>query len=223
MRDSSGALPGPSNGVVGLTGARTHFYAVYMPERGAPRRGRELTRLLRAWSDGDPRAAEELMPLVYREMRRRAAAQLRSERDNHTLRPTEVVHEAYLRLCAQNNQWENREQFFAIAGRMMRRVLVDHARARAASKRDRNVTVALADGHAAVPPPTVDVLALDEALEELAAIDPRQVQLVELRFFGGFTLEESARLLGISRATADRDWALARAWLYRRLEGAAGA
>jgi RNA polymerase sigma factor (TIGR02999 family) len=175
-----------------------------------------VTRLLEAWSGGDQRARDELMPVVYAELRRRAAAQLRRERQDHTLRPTDLVHEAYLRLCAQNAGFKNRDHFFGVVSRLMRRVLVDHARARAAAKRGRALRVTLAEDLAAASP-AVDLLELDAALDELSALDQREAQVVELRFFGGLTLQETAGVLGISLATAKNDWTHARAWLFARL------
>jgi RNA polymerase sigma factor (TIGR02999 family) len=177
-----------------------------------------ITRLLHAWNAGDAEAREELMPVVYDALRRRAAAYLRRERPGHTLRPTELVHEVYLKLCAQNSGFQNREQFFGVASRLMRRILVDHARARAAAKRGSGVRVTLVDLPSGKPELAPDILALDMALDELATLEERQVRLVELRFFGGLTLEEAAEALSISPATAYRDWALAKAWLYRRLK-----
>jgi RNA polymerase sigma factor (TIGR02999 family) len=183
-----------------------------------------VTRLLHAWSQGDALARDQLMPLVYEELRRRAAAFLRRERRDHTLRPTDLVHEAYLRLRAQNSAWQNREQFFAVAARLMRRVLVDHARARKAAKRGQALRVELTDSLSpTIPPPQPDLIELDQALEELARRDPRLETLVELRFFGGLTQQECAEVLGVSLATANREWALARSWLWRRLKDGPGA
>jgi RNA polymerase sigma factor (TIGR02999 family) len=182
-----------------------------------------VTRLLEAWSRGDVGARDELMPMVYAELRRRAAAHLKHERPGHTMRPTDLLHEAYLRLCAQNAGFQNREQFFAVASRLMRRVLVDHARARAAAKRGRALRVTLAEDVAAPAPHPEDVLELDAALAELASFDEREGLVVELRFFGGLTLEEAARVLGISLATAKNDWAHAKAWLLARLKPAPSA
>lgn len=176
-----------------------------------------VTRLLQAWSTGDLRARDELMPMVYAELRRRAAAHLKHERPGHTLRPTDLLHEAYLRLCAQNAGFKNRDHFFGVASRLMRRVLVDHARARSAAKRGKALRVTLAEDVAAASPPA-DLLELDAALDELAALDEREAQVVELRFFGGLTLQETARVLGISVATAKNDWAHAKAWLFARLD-----
>ena len=179
----------------------------------------EVTRLLQAWRDGDEVARDLLIPLVYAELRRRAAGHLRRERRGHTLRPTDLVHETYLRLCAQNPAWQNRDQLFGVASRLMRRILVDHARARAAAKRGGiRVTLvedlAVSTSVAAEP----DLLDLDAALDELAALDERQAHLVELRFFGGLGIEESARMLDVSVATANRDWVTAKAWLFQRLK-----
>jgi RNA polymerase sigma factor (TIGR02999 family) len=178
----------------------------------------EVTRLLQAWRGGDEAARDRLIPVVYAELRRRAAGQLRRERRGHTLRPTDLVHETYLRLVAQNPAWQNREQLFAVASRLMRRILVDHARMRAAAKRGGGMRVTLVDGLAASSPVEPDLLDLDAALEELTLLDERQARLVELRFFGGLRIEEAARELGVSLATANRDWAMAKAWLYRRLK-----
>jgi len=176
-----------------------------------------VTRMLEAWSRGDLQARDELIPVVYAELRRRAAAYLRRERPGHTLRPTALVHEAYLRLCAQDSGFKNREHFFGVASRLMRRILVDHARKRAAAKRGGPLRVTVGEEPAVQPPPA-DLLDLDEALEELTSLDEREGRLVELRFFGGLTLEESARVLNVSLATAKSDWAHARAWLFARLE-----
>ena len=177
-----------------------------------------VTRLLRAWSGGDPDARDELLPLVYRELRRQAARFLRRERQNHTLVATALVHEAFLRLDGQATDYANRVQFFALAARMMRRVLVDHARARAAAKRPRSeLQVLLDDGSLSVEPRPFELLVLDRGLEELAALDPRQARLVELRYFGGLTAAETAEVMGISPTTIKREWTLARAWLHRYL------
>ena len=180
-----------------------------------------VTRLLQAWSQGDAQARDELMPVVYDELRRRAAAYMRRERRDHTLRPTDLVHEAYLRLSEQNAGFSNREQFFGVASNLMRRILVDHARARAAAKRGSGLRVTVVDDVAAAPSGQPDLLELDAALDELAALEARQAQLVELRFFGGLTMAEAAQALDISLATANREWAHARAWLFRRLQSEA--
>ena len=179
----------------------------------------DLTSLLRAWSGGDAEAEAKLLPLVYDQLRRQAAHQLRRERPGHSLSPTVVVHELYLRLQAQERAvWANRTQFFAVASRLIRRVLVDHARERMAAKRAGGwQRVTLAEDVAGMAPREVDLLALDEALAELAAIDPRRARLVELRYFGGLDLEETAAALEVSAATVSREWTLARAWLRREL------
>jgi RNA polymerase sigma factor (TIGR02999 family) len=187
----------------------------------------QVTRLLRAWGEGDAAARDQLIPVVYGELRKRAAARLRHERPGHTLHPTDLVHETYLRLCAQNPAWQNRDQFFAVASSLMRRILVDHARARAAAKRGGalRVTMAPSGGAArAVDPSDPDVLDVESVLVELAALDEAQARLVELRFFGGLSVEEAAAVMGISRTTANREWQTAKSWLYRRLKqkGSAG-
>lgn len=183
----------------------------------------ELTALLRAWGQGDSAAGERLLPLVYDELRRLAASYLRKERPDHTLRPTALVHEAYLRLIGQQAGWQNRQQFFGVAAQMMRRVLVDHARSRRRLKRAggwTRVSLDDADGQALYLTPDVDLLALEEALEELQGIDPEAIRLVELRFFAGLSIEDAAQVMGVSVATANRSWRLAKAWLFQRLEGA---
>lgn len=178
----------------------------------------DITRLLQAWSRGDAEARDGLIPVVYAELRRRAAAHLRREPRNPTLRPTDLVHETYLRLCEQNVGWKNRDHFFAIAASLMRRILVDRARARNAAKRGHGLRVTLTGDLPAAPLHDVDVIAVDRALDELAALDERQGRLVELRFFAGLSSEEAARALGISLATASREWAHAKAWLFQRLK-----
>lgn len=177
-----------------------------------------VTQLLQDWSRGDRRALEQLVPLVYRDLRQQAAAYLRRERKNHTLVATALVHEAFLRMAGQKPDYKNRAHFFGVAAGMMRRVLVDHARVRNAAKRPRpELQVALDADVAAVGSEALDILSLDEALDELSAIDARQARLVELRYFGGLTAEEAAVVLAVSVATIKRDWRLAKAWLYRRL------
>ena len=182
----------------------------------------EVTRLLRAWGEGDASARDQLIPLIYDDLRRQAASHLRRERREHTLRPTDLVHETYLRLRAQNAAWDNRHQLFVVAAQLMRRILVDHARRRAAVKRGGGLRVTLGEEAEQQAAAAVDLLDVDVALQELAALDERQAQLVELRFFGGSTLEEAADALGVSRATAARDWATAKSWLFRRLKQLAG-
>ncbi|HTS02699.1 MAG TPA: sigma-70 family RNA polymerase sigma factor [Thermoanaerobaculia bacterium] len=182
----------------------------------------EVTRLLREWSAGDRSALEKLLPLVYDELRRRAGAYLRQERAGHTLQPTALVHEAYLKLVGgETIAWKDRAHFFGVAARAMRQVLVDHARARNAAKRgEGQVLVALdaAEG-ASTPPRNLDLLDLDRALSKLASLDERQSRLVELRLFAGLTIEESADVLEISHATVSREWRHAEAWLQREMAG----
>ena len=179
----------------------------------------EATRLLQAWSAGDAQAEEELLPLVYDELRRRAANHLRRDRRNHTLQPTALVHEAYLRLLDQRAvDWQSRTHFFAIASRMMRRILVDHARTRAAEKRpDPTLRVTLDGNLASVGPLRCDLLLLDQALSELAHVDARQGSFVELCYFGGLTEGEVAGAMSVSRSTVARELRSAKAWLYRRM------
>jgi RNA polymerase sigma factor (TIGR02999 family) len=181
----------------------------------------EVTGLLRAWHDGDPTAQERLLPLVYGELRRLAKRHLRGERPGHTLQPSAVVNETYLRLVKQPaGGWNDRVHFFAVASRAMREILVDYARRRAAQKRDGGVLVSRIETKAMTLPRDVDIIAVDDALEKLATLDAEQVKIVELRFFGGLTVEEAAAALQISNATVYRKWALARAWLHRELAGA---
>jgi RNA polymerase sigma factor (TIGR02999 family) len=174
---------------------------------------------LRAWSDGDAGAGERLMPLVYEELRRRAAVHLRRERRDISLQPTGLVHEAYLRLVDQKRAvWQNRAQFYAVASQMMRRILVDQARARRRNKRSGQWTrVTLDEARAVAWPLAVEILDLDAALTRLAVFDPRKSQIAELRFFGGLTLEETGHVLELSVATVERDWRAARAWLFKAL------
>jgi RNA polymerase sigma factor (TIGR02999 family) len=182
---------------------------------------RTITRLLRAWSGGDAAASERLLALVYGDLKQRARRQLRRERAGHTLQPTALVHEAYLRLLGQAEvDWRNRAQFLGVAAVMMRRVLIDHARAQTAAKRGGAWTrVTLNEEVAPGAGLEVDVLDLETALGELAAQDARQARLVELRVFGGLTFEDAGEVLGVSTATAHREWVIARAWLFRRLSG----
>jgi RNA polymerase sigma factor (TIGR02999 family) len=178
-----------------------------------------VTALLRAWAADQPGAADRLVPVIYQQLRRRAAAYLRKERRNHTLQATALVNEAYLRLVDQQHMiWQNREQFFGLASQMMRRILVDHARRRNMHKRSGQwLRVSLADR--ALPGPTADfdVLALDELLVRLAAFDARKSRVVELRYFGGLSLEETAGVLDIAPRTVEREWRVARAWLHSQL------
>lgn len=177
----------------------------------------DVTALLKEWSGGDRRALERLMPLVYDELRKLAASYLREERPDHTLQPTALVHEAYIRLTNQRDVvWQNRAHFFGIAAQMMRRILVDHARKRQAAKRDAaawRVSTDVEDAADRAP----ELLALDRALSSLEEMDPQQARVVELRFFGGLTVEETAVVAGVSPATVKREWRTAKAWLRREI------
>jgi RNA polymerase sigma factor (TIGR02999 family) len=179
-----------------------------------------VSDLLRAWGQGDLRARDDVLALVYGELRKRAARYLRHERPDHTLQPTALVHEAYLRLVGQSRvAWQNRAQFYGIAAQMMRRILVDHARARQAAKRPGALKVSLDERIGATTPRTWDLLALDEALNKLQELDPRLSEIVELRYFAGLSEEAVAEVMGISRRTVTREWQAARVWLYRHLTG----
>jgi RNA polymerase sigma factor (TIGR02999 family) len=177
------------------------------------------TLLLRAWARGDVQAGDDLFRLVHRDLRARAAACLRRERHDHTLQPTALIHEAYLRLVDHRRvDWQNRAHFLAIAAKMMRRILVDHARRRHAAKRPANeLRVVLDERVATLEPVACEVLALHAALEELEQLDERQARIVELRYFAGMSEDEVASAIGASRSSVTRDWQMARAWLYRRL------
>ena len=181
----------------------------------------QLTQLLVLWSQGDQNALEQLLPLIYEECRRLAARQLRREREDHTLNATALVHELYFKLVDQRSvTWQNRAQFFALAAQLMRRILVDYARARNTRKRGGSAIVLTMspDIAQADDPAAGDILAIDEALQRLAAIDSEQVRIIELRFFAGLTVEETAHVLGRSPRTIKREWQLAKAWLYRELQ-----
>jgi RNA polymerase sigma-70 factor, ECF subfamily len=180
----------------------------------------DITALLTAWGQGNLAARDRLMPAVYEELRRQAKGYLRRERPGHTLQPTALVHEAFLRLIRQERVvWQSRAQFFAIAAQMMRRILVDHARAHQMAKRSGQLTrVSLEDLVAPNRPQEIDVLDLHAALDELARFDARKSQVAELRFFGGLSRQETAHVLGISVATVEREWQAGRAWLYSRLK-----
>jgi len=179
----------------------------------------DISRLLRQWSEGNRAALDELLPLVYDELHRQAARYLRRERAAHTLQTTALIHEAYLRLIDQRDvRWQSRTHFFAIAAQMMRRVLVDYARAKHREKRGRgNVCLPLEAVTIVADEKGVDLMALDQALTRLAALDEQQARVVELRYFGGLSLEETGEALHVSRATAARDWDVAKAWLRREL------
>jgi len=178
-----------------------------------------VSGLLHAWGKGDLKAREKLMPLVYEELRRRAAAYLRRERRDHTLQPTALVNEAYLRLIGQERvAWQNRAHFYGVAAQMMRRILVDHARGHGRGKRFGSaLRVALDERVGTTEPRDCELLLLDQALDELASMDPQQAQIVELRYFGGLTEAEVADMLTVSRSTITREWLIAKGWLYRRI------
>lgn len=179
----------------------------------------DVTGLLQQWQAGDAGALEQLLPLVYEELRRVARARIRQEQPGHTLQPTALVHEAYLRLIgARNPTPQNRAHLFAVSARLMREILVDHARRKAARKRGGAATIIALDE--SVPAPeiaTIDLLALDEALAELHALDPRLCRVVELKFFAGLNIDEMAEALHVSTATVERDWTVSKAWLHQRL------
>ncbi len=178
-----------------------------------------VTQLLERWSAGDESALDQLMPLVYDELHRLAGGYLRRERAGHTLQPTALVNEAYLRLIGQRNaHWQNRAQFFGVAAQLMRRILVDHARAHRAAKRGGpHYILSLGQAGDFGKKPEVDLLAIHDALDRLAEFDPEQGRIVELRFFGGLTIEETADVMHTSHATVEREWRMARAWLKREL------
>jgi RNA polymerase sigma factor (TIGR02999 family) len=183
---------------------------------------RDITQMLIDWSNGDREALDKLMPVVYAELRRQAARHLRRERAGHTLQTTDLIHEAYIRLVDQKNvRWQNRAHFFAVAAQLMRRILVDHARRRHRLKRGGSgITLPLDEGlMVAAEESEVDLLALDEALTRLAAIDVRQSQIVELRFFSGLSIDETAAVLGVSLTTVKDDLNMAKAWLRREMGG----
>lgn len=193
---------------------------------GTDFRSQEISRLLKAWSDGNEKALDEMLPLVYDELRRQAHRFLRRERKSHTLQTTALIHEAYLNLVRQKCiTLQNREHFFAISANLMRRILVNYANARHRKKRggaeenlefDESILIV-------TKAKNLDLLALDEALTRLAKMDQQQAQIVELRYFGGLTIEETSEVMGIAPATIKRDWKLTKAWLYRQLSGENGA
>jgi RNA polymerase sigma factor (TIGR02999 family) len=192
------------------------------PDRGPP--DSDVTQLLLAWSGGDPAAGERLLSAVYAELHAQAGRAMRRESSEHTLQATALVHEAYLRLVDQRRvQWRNRAHFFGVAAQVMRRVLVDYARARLTEKRGgalQQITLGGADraGPGSTDEDAVELIALHDALDRLAALDETQARIVELRYFGGLSIEESAEALDISPATVKREWAVARAWLRRELD-----
>ena len=180
----------------------------------------DVTQLLLDWNNGNKAALEQLMPAVYKELRKIAARYLRGERSGHTLQPTALVHEAYLRLIDRTQvNWQNRAHFLGTAATLMRHILVDHARARNAAKRGGGeYKISLNEALISFEPPDLDLVVLDEALEELAVLDPQQSRVIELRFFGGLSVEETAVVIGISPTTVRRDWATAKLWLRRRMD-----
>ena len=181
----------------------------------------EVTQLLQAWSDGNAEALDQLVPLVYGELHRLARHYMRGERPGHTLQITELVNEAYVRLVDWKNvRWQNRAHFFGVAAQMMRRILVDFARSRHYAKRGgETFRVSLSEAAGISAERGEDFIALDDALKSLSAFDARKARIVELRFFGGLTVEETAEVLKVSPRTVMRDWSLAQAWLYRELRG----
>lgn len=212
---------------------RTGFYApsynnalVMAFKTGAlmPQAPENVTQLLLGWGQGDKEALDRLVPLVYDELRRQAARYLRHERVGHTLQTSALINEAYLRLVDQKNvHWQNRAHFFGMAAQLMRRILVDHARNKKRAKRGgSDVRVSLGEATATTPAKDLDVVALDEALDRLAEIDEQQGKIVELRFFSGLTVEETAEVLAISPATVKRDWSIAKAWLHREISSEFG-
>jgi RNA polymerase sigma factor (TIGR02999 family) len=184
--------------------------------------GGRITELLQSWQQGNAQSGEEVVPLVYAELRRIARIRLSAERAGHTLQPTALVHEAWVRLMQQHGAtWQNRSQFFAIAAQAMRRILVDHARRRHSNKRNGGeapVTLDAVEDIVATPVPDEEMLALDAALEQLPSFDRRQANVVELRFFGGLSIEETAQVMDLSATTVKREWTTARAWLYREIQ-----
>jgi RNA polymerase sigma factor (TIGR02999 family) len=181
----------------------------------------QVTELLQRWSKGDQGALDALMPLVYEDLRRLASYYLKQEARAQTLQSTALVHEVYLRLCGQQDpEWQGRAHFFAVAAKMIRRILVDHARQKSAAKRGGNIQSDDLETALTIPvQANVDTLLLDEALNELATFDPRKSQVVEMRFFGGLSAKDIATVLDTTEATVRRDWNIARGWLYRRMLG----
>jgi RNA polymerase sigma-70 factor (ECF subfamily) len=193
------------------------------PDAGTGEGGGAATRLLLAFTGGDRNALDEMMPLVYDELHRLAEHYLGVEREDHTLQPTALVHEAYMRLINQRAvDWRNRAQFMGVAAGIMRRILINYARDRAAGKRVGNrEQISLSLIEASAPSPEVELTDLEDALQRLNAMDSRKAHVVELKFFGGLTMDEIAEVVGISRATAEREWSFARAWLFDALGGTA--
>jgi RNA polymerase sigma factor (TIGR02999 family) len=181
----------------------------------------DVTQLLHEWSEGNQQALSELLPIIYDELRRLAHLYLRRENSDHTLETTALVHEAYLKLVNQKSvNWQNRSHFFGIAAQAMRRILIDNARRRAAAKRAPGEAITYDEAHLCAQRKDQRLIALDEALKELEEIDPQQSRIIELRYFGGLTIEEAAEAMSLSPATIKREWTTARAWLYRKLNEA---
>lgn len=193
---------------------------------GVPASPNAVTELLARWNEGDLASRDALIPLVYDELRRIARRNLAGQRSDHTLQATALVHEAYLRLINRKSvNWQGRSHFFALAAQMMRQILVDHARMRKAAKRGGGSFTLVLDGDVGIAKggASLDLIELDSAMKRLAQLDPRQCQIVELRFFGGLSIEEAARVVEISTATAKREWATARVWLHHAMESGAEA
>ncbi|MGH9760817.1 MAG: sigma-70 family RNA polymerase sigma factor [Blastocatellia bacterium] len=184
----------------------------------------EVTDLLLRWSDGDEQALDSLVPVIYQELRRLAHRHMRKERAGHTLQTTALAHEAYMKLVDQNRvKWQNRAHFLAVCSKLMRRILIDYARTRGAARRQGEQRKVSLDEAAELPAAgSESLLAIDEALKRLEDIDARKSRVVELRFFGGLTIEETAEVMGASHATVERDWTTARAWLYREINRSSG-
>jgi RNA polymerase sigma-70 factor, ECF subfamily len=180
-----------------------------------------ITEVLERWSNGEQSALDELVPLIYQELRRLAGNYIRRERHDHTLQPTALINEVFLRLIDQNDiRWQNRAHFFGIAAKLMRRILVDHARGHRAAKRGgAHYSLSLSSADRIAGQPSVDLLAVHLALQELEELDPQQSRIVELRFFGGLTIEETAEVIGVGHATVEREWKMARSWLRHELGG----
>jgi RNA polymerase sigma factor (TIGR02999 family) len=180
-----------------------------------------ITEVLARWGNGEQSALDELVPLIYKELRRLAGNYIRRERHGHTLQPTALINEVFLRLIDQSNmRWQNRAHFFGIAAKLMRRILVDHARKDQAAKRGGGqYSLSLSRADRVAGQPSVDLLAVHLALQQLEGLDPQQSRIVELRFFGGLTIEETAEVLSLGHATVEREWKMARSWLRHELEG----
>jgi RNA polymerase sigma factor (TIGR02999 family) len=192
-----------------------------VPERALPEASQPVSDLLAEWRSGEEKSLQRLVPLVYNELRRLAHYYLRDERPDHTLQTTALVHEAYLCLTKQKPvQFENRSHFFAVCAQLMREILVQYARRRKAAKRDGGYKLSLDSAVAMLGRRSVDMVALDDALNRLARLEPQQCRVVELRFFGGLSIEETSQVLGISPATVNRHWAIARVWLHKQISRA---